>query len=241
MNRRVVLNLVAVAMAVIAGLLVFFYVSGADQRAIANKSPVPVLVTTGEVIAGLTLDEAVNQGLVESVEVPALARPGYAVAALTNDNRALYFQSTVTAGQLVLNENLAATVPESQHFKIPAGYLAVTLELTAAARADGILQPGSEVAVFATSNVWQKGGETLGSTRAIVPTAEVLLVGEAIEDSESSNATSDTDLVTLAVTVREAEILIHEAQTGMLYLALHGEGSELVSPRTITNADVFTD
>src|SRR5881394_1173196 len=70
MDRRRLLLILAVFVAIIGTALVFLYVQGADKRAQDKVADVQVLQATQDVAAGVTFDSALAAGKISLQEVP---------------------------------------------------------------------------------------------------------------------------------------------------------------------------
>ena len=245
MKSRRAMNIVAIVFALIAGVVVFAYTSAADRRALQGQEPRDVVVSTGVVPLGTTLGQALTDGLVELTRVPAKSLPVGAVTSVTAANRDLYALAAVPAGQVLLEANFGPELPQVGGLRVQAGELALTVELNDPARVADFLNPGSEIAIFATSEVLNLGtGATISTTRIIVSPATVLAIGSTTNTSEepadqTPEAAERKALVTVSVTQAEAERIVHAVQTGKLYLGLLGEGTVVVSPPVITNQSLY--
>jgi len=74
-NRRTVIAVIAVLLAVLAGTGVYMYTSSADARAKEDVEMVQALVATQNIARGTQGDEALSQGLIEKKDVPRGALP----------------------------------------------------------------------------------------------------------------------------------------------------------------------
>lgn len=239
------MNIVAIVFALIAGVVVFAYTAGADRRALAGQEPRDVLISKSVVPLGKTLGQALDAGLVELTQVPARSLPDGAVTAVTTANRGLYALAPVPAGQVLLLANFGPELPQTGGLRVAAGELAVTVELNDPARVADFLNPGAEIAIFATSEVLAAGtATTISSTRIIVSPATVLAIGSVTGSGGASGeqnpeAAERKALVTVSVTQAEAERIVHAVQTGKLYLGLLGEGTIVAKPPVITNQSLY--
>ena len=119
----------AVVLAVVAAALVFFYIRGAEQRAVEQQQPVSVLVTTSTIPRGISLGDAVAGGLAESTQVPADMAPTGAIGALTPENSGLLAINNVNPGQILLATNFVAELPDISPVAIPDGLMAISISL----------------------------------------------------------------------------------------------------------------
>ena len=70
MGRRTTLMLVAIVVAALGSTLVFLYVQGINDRAIADQEPVEVLTAKEDIAAGESIDDALAAGKLELTDVP---------------------------------------------------------------------------------------------------------------------------------------------------------------------------
>src|SRR4249919_1153557 len=70
MGRRTVLMLVAILVAALGSTLVFLYVQGINDRAIANQQPVKVLTATDTISPGESIDDAQASGKLALTSIP---------------------------------------------------------------------------------------------------------------------------------------------------------------------------
>ncbi len=265
--RRLVLFLVALAVALAGTGAVFVYVSRADARAMADQQPVEVLVAVKDVPAGTTAGAAFDEGLIELQALPRIAVPRGAaesVAAFA-DNVA---ETDLRAGELVLRPKfISATAAEvSGALPIPGDKLAVSISVEDPARVGGYVVPGAEVALFNTFNVFEgregdartPSGDGLQdkfdnnrATRLVLARVQVLAVSneplgrEQERDDDEAPAAApanigDTRLtLTLAVTQAQAEKVIQVAQTGHPWFALLSKQSKTEPSEGIDNDNLF--
>ena len=148
MNKRGIFGALALILALIGGALLFFYVSGADQRALATLEPKPVLVVKQEIPAGMRTAD-----LAEYVEVRELPTNAIVPGALAEVGELPAGQVAVTAlkqGEQVLaarfvspdDNQIAASVP------IPEGLQLISIQLSPERVAGAQLNAGDKVGVL---------------------------------------------------------------------------------------------
>lgn len=149
--RRIVLLTAALLMALVGTGAVFLYVRDADKRALADRDPVSVLVAKGTIPAGMTAQEASTKGLLRPQDLPREAVPLSALSDVTSirDEVAI---SDIFAGEILLRPKFNTTQATGA-LTIPAGKIAVSVELSDPARVAGFVVPGAEVAVFQTYDI----------------------------------------------------------------------------------------
>jgi len=244
--------ILAIALAVIAALLVFFYIRGAEQRVVEEQQPVTVLVSTSTIPRGITLGDAASGGLVESTQVPGEMAPTGALSGVTADNAGLLAIQNINPGQILLNTSFVAELPDVTPVSIPDGLLAIAISLGDVQRVGNFLRPGAEVVVF---NSYTPAGAAAAAEGEATPTAElttrvlvdralVLGVGEVASVQQTNPdgttvAQPPSSLITLGVDQAEAEKIIQASQTGSLYFGLLGEGTEIVASNGTTAGNLF--
>lgn len=240
MTRRILLIVGAVVLALIGTAAVYDYVKNADNRAIAGKQTVSVLIATKRIPAGTSAADVRNKGYVRSDHLPVDATPQDSVASIETTWDSQVATADVQPGQVILRAMFGTATPTTSGLTIPGNKVAVTVKLTADADTAGFVQPGSEIAVFNTF-ILVDGHPTAKSasgggpnddwaTKLLLPRVSVLAVSQAAPTStKTSNVDSTTGttslLVTVAVSQVDAERLILVAQTGMPYAALLSSNS----------------
>ena len=249
MSRRIAIISTALVLALLGTMLVVVYVGRADARALSGVQSMQVLVAKSSLGKGQTVKAAQDAGLLTLEAFPRKTVPTGALARIEPADTELVFSSDVTPGEIVLRSRLvpaAAIVPDG--LQIPAGKLAVTVQLEDPARVASFVKVGSDIAVFDSYDVfeetagtrWTPSGDHLSdgpkrdkATRVLLPSVKVLAIGTSFKpaapaksSSAAGSTTTATDktltLVTVAVDQAEAEKLIHGTQTGTLYLGLLG-------------------
>lgn len=243
MKRPIVPIIIAVLLAVGAGFAVFLFASSSDSRAVADQQPVSVIVTTSEIPVGTSIGDAIDQGLVESTQVPDKLAPAGAMQSLETANRADVALATMPAGQVVLAGAFAAELADAAPLQVPEGQMAVSVLLEDPAKVGQFLRPGSKIAVFDTVKVPPAEGESepVIQTLPILDGIEVLAIGPTTQKqaATASDESWAATLVTVAVDQAQAEKLIHGVQAGVLYLALLGENTALEPSAGVNNVNLF--
>jgi pilus assembly protein CpaB len=190
MRRRLLAVLVAALLALVGCAAVVAYVRGADERALAGRQAVWVLVSTQRIPAGTSAAGIRAGGYAERVAMPAGTVPGTALAALDGQLDGLVLSTDLPASQLLLRGMFAEPSQITGGLAVPDGKLAVSVQMTAAGRVAGYVRPGSRVAVFSTFTMRDgrgrvPAGDGLSSghgynqaTRVLLPRVEVVAVGE---------------------------------------------------------------
>lgn len=261
MSRRTGLFLLALALALFGTGAVFVYVSRVDARALADQKPTEVLVATGTIEAGLTLEEAVGEQLVERKALASNSVPGGALRKMS-EAQGRVAASTIFPGEVLL----AAKFVEPQAvgaLDIPGDRMAVSVELEDPQRVAGFVLPGSEVAIFDTYEVDDvdvngqvepgapnsadagvQGTKVEEATRMLLPRVPVIAVGQTGQRRSVTRDNQDeepvaTTVLTVAVTKDDAERLVHGTQTGRLYFALLTKNSATGPTDGVDNSTLF--
>jgi len=228
MDRRKLLLMLAVFVAIIGTALVFLYVRGADNRAQSQFDSVTVLKATQNIASGEAYDDAVAAGKIASASVPQTQlNDGYqtSITALKGKIASV----PIFAGQQIISGQFGnEVVATSTNLPIPKGMIAVTVQLSDPDRVAGNVYPGSRVAIFATGMGGPEhssgSGATAGGTGVaaaaetalLLPNVLVLNVGSPVQSTstttdESGNQTTESlprTLLTLAVDQAEAQKVI---------------------------------
>lgn len=203
MGRRTVLMLVAILVAALGSTLVFLYVQGINDRAIADQQPVEVLVATDVINPGESVEEAQAAGKLGLAEVPQanlLPDAMDKIDALTGQ----LALTTIYPGEQILPAKFGAT-NSSETVSCPKDTGCLSFQLTDYDRVAGFVQPGSHVAVFVcvqklTGKPADEGVEvpTCQGVKLLLSDVEVVAVG-----STSLLSTTTTDAETGAQTTEE--------------------------------------
>ena len=238
MARRSVLLLVAVLIALAGTAMIVLYVQGIDARATKDQELVEVLVAAETIDTGESVSDAQEAGKIEKAEV---RRADMVDGSLSSTSS---IADLVAIGAIYPGEQLIArkfgSLGDTESLVIPDGKMAVSVELTDFERVAGFVNPGNEVAVFATAldpvallpdNKEQKLGSV---TRIVLTRVPVLGVGTTSvtsrttegEDGATTEEVART-ILTIAVTQDEAERLIQADRVTELNFALLTDDSKV--------------
>lgn len=232
MARRSVLLLVAALIALAGTAMIVLYVQGIDARATKDQELVEVLVATETIETGESVTEAQEAGKIDTAEV---RRADIVDGSLSSTSS---ISDLVAIGTIYPGEQLIAkkfgSLGDTQTLVIPDDMMAVSVELTDFERVAGFVNPGNEVAVFATAldpiRLLPDGKEQkLGSyTRIVLTRSLVLGVGTTSVTSRTTQAEdggTETEevartILSIAVTQEQAEKLFQADRTSELNFAL---------------------
>jgi pilus assembly protein CpaB len=246
MGRRTILLVAAVLVAALGTTLVFLYARGADQRAAAGQELVTVLFAKSEVPVGTTGTAAAQSGALEQREV---AKNSVAEGALS-DIAPVANQVTLSPifpGEQILQQQFGAPGSQSA-LPIPAGKVAVSVQLGDPERVAGFVTSGSHVAVFATvANAGAAGTGQTNLTQVLLPDVLVVGVGNStLVTTTTTNASGQQNteqisraILTLALDQTQATKIIYAAQQGQLYFALLTADSKVSPGGGITSSNLF--
>ena len=219
MDRRRLLLILAVFVALMGTALVFLYVQGADKRAQDKFDNVSVLKATQDIAAGESYDQALSAGKIAPGDVPRdQLNTGYQTS--TTNLKGKVAAVPIFAGQQIIESQFGNSVQAtSSSLTIPKGMIAISVNLTDPDRVAGNIQNGSNVAIFVTGSLQSaNGAAAVGeTTRLLLPKVTVLNVGSPQPPTTSTttdqNGTQTTEqlprtLLTLAVTQKDAQKVI---------------------------------
>lgn len=242
MGRRVALLISAIVIAAIGTTLVFLYAKGANDRAIADQSPQTVLVATAQIDAGTTAEQALAEAKMVPETLPEKAVADGAVGNVEAIKSKVAL-ATIYPGQQILTQLFGDTANgEVTTLAIPKGQMAASFSFSDPARVAGFLQAGSKVAVFLTSSA---GGANSPTTRLLLPRMTILAVGATTiqpptDPTKANPEAPPRALMTLAVTQKQLEQLVHAQTLGELYLGLLKDDSQVsTSDSGVTANNLF--
>ncbi len=243
MGRRTLLLVAAVVVAALGTTMVYLYAQNKEEVTKAASAPMNVLVAKSTIAAGTTGDAALSSGSLQSTSVPAEA----VIPGAIGDASAvagLVAVSTIYAGQQIIPQQWGSGGATSS-LPIPAGKLAMSIQLGDPQRVAGFVVPGSSVAVFATLPDPLGGHQT---TRVLLASAPVIAVGPTTVVARTTSSTSDSTtnteqipaaILTLALGQKDAEKLAYATQTGQLYLGLLGKDAKVVPGPGVDATSVY--
>ncbi|WP_224279539.1 Flp pilus assembly protein CpaB [Nocardioides lacusdianchii] len=253
MARRSVLLLVAALIAIAGTAMIVLYVQGIDARATKDQELVEVLVATETIDTGESVADAQEAGKIEKSEV---RRADVVDGSLSSTSS---ISDLVAIGTIYPGEQLIArkfgSLGDTQSLVIPDDKMAMSVELTDFERVAGFVNPGNEVAIFATPQdltaILPEGKEQkLGDyTRIVLTRVPVLGVGTT---SVTSRTTKTEDggqvaeevartILTLAVTQEEAERLIQADRNSDITFALLTDDSKVSDNPGVRPGDLFPE
>ena len=239
MGRRTILIIVALVIATVGAALVFLYVKGVDDRAVAQQEPRQVLTATTEIAPGESVEDAVAAGKFELAAVPEST---VLAGALSNTDpiEDMVATSAIYPGEQIIAAKFGE-VGSVTSLGIPEKRLAISVQLTDPGRVAGFVSPGSQVAIWLT---WGDGEGA--QIRMLLEDVTVLGAGTTTMMSTTTTAPNGQQtieqlpltLLTLSVDQSEAEKIRLAEKVGELSLGLRTEGSD-TALTTGTTADTL--
>ena len=253
MARRSVLLLVAALIALAGTAMIVLYVQGIDARATKDQELVEVLIATATIETGESVADAQEAGKIEKSEV---RRADLVDGSLSSTSSV---SDLVAIGTIYPGEQLIAkkfgSLGDTQSLVIPDGKMAVSVELTDFERVAGFVNPGNEVAIFATPQdltaiLPDDKEKKLGDyTRIVLTRVPVIGVGTTSVTSRTTK-TEDGDqvaeevartILTLAVDQDQAERLIQADRNSDVTFALLTDESKVADNPGVRPGDLFPE
>lgn len=245
MGRRIIAIVAASLIALVGAVLVLLYARGADNRAVEAASPRSVYVSSGIVPAGTTLKDAMRLGLITETRTAAKALPAGALTTVDENNGQLLAVTEIPAGQYVLAGSFGETPVGERAIQVPAGKLAVSVQLSDPARVGTFVTPGSYLTIFASYKLKDLGtseesktfnDQDVRGTSVLLDNIQVIGMGadplqgpqqgaangSEEEPADGTQQQAPSFLVTLAVTPEQATRLVHGINQYVLYAGLRG-------------------
>ncbi len=249
MGRRIILLIVATAIAAVGTVLVYTYAKNADDRAMADESPVTVVVAKNEIPAGTPVLQAIESGDFEQRDIPSATAIDGAMSSVEPIKEQVAL-TTIFPNQQLSTQMFGKTLSEGSALPIPPENIAVSFQFTDPARVAGFVKPGSKVVVFLTIGS-ASGGQNQQdeSTRVLLPEALVIGVGPTTAAPQGDTSKNDEQnandeqipraLLTLALTDAQAAKLVYGTQHGTLYLGLLNEQSKVSGGLAVNAKNLF--
>lgn len=212
MGRRTWLLAAAFVVAAVGTTLVFLYVNGVNDRAIADQQPQKVLVATSEIPAGMSGADAESAAkfAIRTLSKDSVAPDALGDATSIQNQVAL---GTIFPGEQILSTKFGASASTSR-LVVPPGKLALSVQAGPQQSLGQFLAPGSHVVVFLT--------RPNQGTAVLLPDVEIIATGNQTLDG--SGEADASGLLTLAVDQTQAQKVILGTKVGELYFALRTKG-----------------
>lgn len=248
MDRRRILLVVAVVIALLGTGLVFLYVRGADQRAESRFETVNVLRAVAPIEPGETIDDAAANG---KLALQPIARdyllPNYQTS-VEDLSGSIAVQRILPGEQIVADKFGGEVETATSALALPKGHIAISISLSDTARVAGFINPGSRVAIFLNgTNPTATNPADQAYTRLLLNDVQVIAVGSTTTtqttttDSEGTQTVEQLPrtLMTLALEQQDAEKVLYAQGAGELVFAVINDDSRVSAGQGTTNSDLF--
>lgn len=242
MDRRKLLLIVAVVLALAGAGLVYLYAQDANQRAEERFDTETVIVAVQDITPGESISDAAAAGkLREQAVAQGSLVAGYVTS--TDQLAGLTANTTIYAGEQLVEQKFGGAA-ESTALPIPDGQMAVAVQLTDPARVAGFVSAGSQVAVW-LNGVNQQTQQPY--TRLLIPEVQVLAAGSTslVSTTSTDEAGNETveqlprTLITLAVNQQQAEKLMYAGANGELSFGLRTDSSKVQPGPGVLESNLF--
>jgi pilus assembly protein CpaB len=245
-RRRVLAAFAAILLLVVGSFVLLAYVRGADERALAGVQTVEVLVVDQKIPAGTAGDQL--KGMVRTELVPAKVALDGRVTDLDT------LSGHVASADLQVGEQLLTsrftTTDELQvagTVAVPDGLQEISVLLEPQRVIGARLVAGDTVGVYLSQELQNGTKQTHGVLHHVLVTqvqgAPAPLAADAEAEAASgppaAGAPAAALMVTLAVTARDAELVVFGMEHGTLWLSLETEGDDTSGTRVIDQDNVY--
>jgi pilus assembly protein CpaB len=240
MKRRVGLLMAALIVALFGTTAVYAYVNRVEAKTVNANAPVDVIVAAAQIPAGTTGAVVGQSGLAVVQSVPQRNVPPGALTNLGSVDKKQLAADVYPGEVLIAAKFTDANQARTGALAIPDDKLAVSVQLDDPQRVAGFVVPGSQVAVFYTPD--NQDGDT-SQTGVILPRSLVIAVGPSTLQANGATGAGTqpaaTAILTLALTQRQAQMLVLAQQTGTLYLGLLSDKSDVKVGAPTTTAKLY--
>ncbi len=219
-NRRTLIAAAAIMLAAAAGFGVYFYVSGADQRAQDRVELVEAFVAAQDIPKGMTGDTALSQGLI----VPERVLRGSVPPSAVNDSGLLggkVAAATIQAKQFITAESfvqaaeggggsLASSIGSSDK-------VAVTISVDAERGVANSIAPGDRVDILFVDNA---GASVLLEKVKVLAVGQETALSAGGANGQPSPTAATSGLITFELLPDEALAVVNANKNGTVYLTL---------------------
>jgi Flp pilus assembly protein CpaB len=233
-NRRTLIAAAAIVLAAAAGFAVYFYTSGADQRAADQVELVEAFVAAGDIPKGMSGDAALAEGLITADRVLRGSIPGAAVTD-SGDLSGKVAAATIQAKQFITNASfveaseggggsLASSIGSSDK-------VAVTISVDPERGVANAIAPGDRVDVLVVD---------ANGAAVILEAVKVLAVGQETaanaggSNGQPSPVAATSGLITFELRPDEALAVVSAKKNGTVYLTLRPLAASAGGDRSVS-------
>lgn len=238
-NRRVLILVIAVALAGLTAFLTFQYADSADERAFQDAELVEAFLVKKDIPKGFPGEKAIDEGYVGKESIP---RKFFPAKGITNAQalRGQVALAPLSAGVPVVEGSFVEPRVAQESFaqRLEKGMQAVTLSISDVQGVARLIVPGDHVNLMLTTDKPTAPGAGAVAaagekeTQFVLQNVEVLAVGNstALQPGEiaAQNAdvaagqakTVDSGLMTFAVPGIDAQRIVNASESGSIHLTL---------------------
>jgi pilus assembly protein CpaB len=228
-SRRVLIVLIAVALAGVSAFAAVNYLSSADSRALGNAEMVEVFLVKKDIAKGLPGEQALDEGYVVKDRIP---RKFYPAKAVVNSQtlRGKVALAPIPAGLPVVDgafvDPRVATVSFAQ--RIDQGMEAITISVSDTQGVARLVVPGDHVNMILTMPANPADANSVQS-QFVLKNIEVLAVGTAVQlqpgeeaapAGEGAAPVASSGLLTLSLPAQDTERVTLAQELGGIHLTL---------------------
>jgi pilus assembly protein CpaB len=255
-NRRVLILVIAVALAGLTAFLTFNYANSADERAYKGAELVKVYMVKKDIPKGLPGEKALDEGYIGQESIP---REFFPAKAITNPQalRGQVALAGMSVGVPIVEGNFVEPRLAQESFaqRLGKDKQAVTLAVSDVEGVARLVVPGDHVNLMLTTDKQATApGQTGGKeTQFVLQNVEVLAVGNsttlqpgeaAAVEAQAVQAgqakTLDSGLMTFAVPAMDAERVVHASQVGSIHLTLVPPDYAPAPVAPVNNGNLFS-
>jgi Flp pilus assembly protein CpaB len=226
---------IAIALAVLAGLMTLYYVTSYKQRVDSKQARVPVVVATGDIPAGTTGAQAVAKHLVHVEQMSRGAVAPGAISDPTEISKLVALQSTY-AGEQVSARRFGPLAAEGVRSQLTGTFRAVQVAGDPNQVLAGVLKAGDRVDVVANVKFPNEQSQK-HFTRVVLRDLLVLRTsGGPSQSTKITNSASSTSWVMLRLTDSQAQKLFFVYTNDDWTLELRPGLDDSDSPSTLADA-----
>ncbi|MFC1704591.1 Flp pilus assembly protein CpaB [Candidatus Omnitrophota bacterium] len=247
MSRRISL-IIGAALAILAAVLVKIYLDNqretlrmqAQQRAEQlQQNQVPVMIAMQQINPGVPIEpEVLDMVMASADQIPAGIATSYGQVVGKTSGQVIERGEAILV-RLLIDKPRQAKKAASLSIATPVGTRAITISVKGIDSVGGMIKPGDHVDVLCTIAVPPaEGSKSKKKEEIIYPVFQnvlVLAVGTELsvaqpyaEGEQPKKASKSSDLITLALTPQEANLLAFVQEQGKLQLVLRSPEDEAI-------------
>ncbi len=228
MKKQGIALLVAGVLALLAIGAVVVYARGAEDRAMEGTETVEVLEATEDIAVKTPVGDLADK--VELVKVPKSVALDGAVSTL-DDLGGQVTSVALVAGDQLSTSKFARPDAVKGAAAVPDGMQELTISIAGERFVGGAPKVGDKVGVFSSFSLTD-GTKITGN-----PVNRLLVLKVGLS-SEAGDGEAAGTLVTVAVTTKQAEKIIHTKEFGTIWMTLQNDKTDVGGGKTITYKDV---